>query len=427
MSFFKLLFPSGICLLTGLLLVDCKKDTTAITVPSVDHPVYVVQAQIDIPWPGLASSAWPMFAHDPQHTGRSPYRGPQSGVMETMFNANTIIYATPVIGTDGSVYVAGDKENLFALTHDCTQRWIAQGGGGKGTAIISVNGSIILRGSSTSPYSTQEQDVFAYDAYGNLRWKYRVPDLPSSDVSDGLAIAKDGSMIYAVGDALHALNIDGALMWMYAPTEEGEHFRLSPALSPDSRTIYLVTQNHLIALDTSGVLRWKYPFASPSVPSVDNAGNIYIVAGGVNKLISLTSAGMLRWEAQTTVVPNGFTCPVIGRDGSIYVSGTGLNAFDYAGTLKWTYDYHCIFASASTPAIDQDGTIYLGHCTNRGVVDTTNFLAINPNGTLKFALSLPVPDGSHAPDIDSGPALSSEGTIYVGADYPRGFFIYKIR
>lgn len=34
------------------------------------------QQQVDIPWQTLADSPWPMIKHDPQLTGRSPYKGP---------------------------------------------------------------------------------------------------------------------------------------------------------------------------------------------------------------------------------------------------------------------------------------------------------------------------------------------------------------
>jgi len=59
---------------------------------------------VDVPWPGLANSPWPMFLHDPQHTGRSPYRGPQEGKVEWLFDAGIWVYSSPVIDLDGSIY-----------------------------------------------------------------------------------------------------------------------------------------------------------------------------------------------------------------------------------------------------------------------------------------------------------------------------------
>ena len=40
--------------------------------------IICAQQQIDIPWPTLSNSDWPMIKRDPQFTGRSPYNGPQT-------------------------------------------------------------------------------------------------------------------------------------------------------------------------------------------------------------------------------------------------------------------------------------------------------------------------------------------------------------
>ena len=36
------------------------------------------QQQVDIPWPTLMDSPWPMSKHDPQGTGRSSFSGPKT-------------------------------------------------------------------------------------------------------------------------------------------------------------------------------------------------------------------------------------------------------------------------------------------------------------------------------------------------------------
>ena len=56
----------------------------------------------------LADSPWPMFAHDPQHTGQSDYAGPQEGVLKWVFSFRTSVGTsplTPTIGGDGTIYV----------------------------------------------------------------------------------------------------------------------------------------------------------------------------------------------------------------------------------------------------------------------------------------------------------------------------------
>lgn len=413
-----------------LSLGACRKDSTD---PKdrpdqtiVDPPpvVYATKPQVDIPWPGLAQSAWAMFAHDPQHTGRSPFRGPQQGAVDAMFNANDIVYSTPVIGTDGSVYFAAHNQNFFSLTPSFAQRWQSIEGGGKGTALIGQDGTVYFRGSLKEQGSSRDRYVLAFDPAGGLKWKYRVMDSPPSSASDGMVISKDGNILYATGGALYALRTNGELVWKFTPPDTNQILRYDPALSPDGRMIIAVSEYYLFAIDTSGHLQWTYEVNHPSCPSIDNDGNIYIAGAAIT---SLSPTGQVRWSTPLTYGNPIYAPPVIGRDGTIYVPGFRLQAFDYEGKLKWNYDYKTEFPSGSTPAIDIDGTIYVGQCTKRGPADTVNFVAIKPDGTLKFSVSLPVLDGTHVPDVDSGPSISGDGKIYVGADTPRGFFVYKIR
>ena len=76
------------------------------------------------------------------------------------------------------------------------------------------------------------------------------------------------------------------------------------------------------------------------------------------------------------------------------------------------------------PAIDNEGTIYLG--TSRSGPDSCNFYAHRPDGSLKFSLVLRGAIGDVV-DITSRPAVSSDGSIYVGRDYAEGRGLFKIR
>jgi len=51
--------------------------TVILTVTDDDGAVNTAATDLEVLWP-LATSPWPMFRHDPQHTGRTPYIGPQS-------------------------------------------------------------------------------------------------------------------------------------------------------------------------------------------------------------------------------------------------------------------------------------------------------------------------------------------------------------
>ncbi|MDP2364134.1 MAG: hypothetical protein Q8M94_10235, partial [Ignavibacteria bacterium] len=96
--FSKLIFANIILLIlcTNIILFTACKDE--ITQPPPKPPGY----QEDIPWPSLADSPWPMYQHDPQNTGRSKYKGPQSGVTTWDYDSVSI-ESSVVIGLNGSI------------------------------------------------------------------------------------------------------------------------------------------------------------------------------------------------------------------------------------------------------------------------------------------------------------------------------------
>jgi outer membrane protein assembly factor BamB len=200
-------------------------------------------------------------------------------------------------------------------------------------------------------------------------------------------------------------------------------------MSPDGKTLYCPGfgryQAAIYAVDTSGILRWRFvgqgfgTHVETSSPCVDNNGNIYFATG--DYLYSLAASGTLRWQAYAN---SAWGSPVIGRDGSIYLAGGfSIMAFDNSGKLRWTYP---IQMSQSSPATDIDGVIYVGTTTSGRSADTTNFLAINPNGSLKFRLCLRGADG-RAVDIDTSPAIGADGSVYVGSDRPQGYRVFRIK
>ena len=69
---------------------------------------------------GLADSPWPMFLHDPQHTGRSPYNGPSTPALKWSYATGGGV-STSSIGPDGTLYIA--SKGLYALTTNGILKW----------------------------------------------------------------------------------------------------------------------------------------------------------------------------------------------------------------------------------------------------------------------------------------------------------------
>jgi len=55
---------------------------------------------------GLADTPWPMFLHDQRHTGLSTYTGAQKNTVKWTYDASGSFIGSPVIGSDGTVYIS---------------------------------------------------------------------------------------------------------------------------------------------------------------------------------------------------------------------------------------------------------------------------------------------------------------------------------
>ncbi len=412
-----------------MLISACKKDSLGPDDQDGLQKAWVTRPQVNIPWPGLANSPWPMFLHDPQHTGRSPYRGPQSGRVEWAFQTGAEVYASPSIGPDGTIYIESWDHYLYALTPSGGAKWrFDLGGATQGNPTIGSDGTIYA-GSSGSAF-------YALDETGQQRWTYDV----GFTYKSGAVPSYDGQTIFFIAEnvikttlgrwGLYAMTRDGNLKWVYAPPEK-DLFPNGIAISPDGKTLYCPGlgnyQAPLYAIDTSGTQQWRFVAqghgtnSTISSPCIDNDGNIYISSDAY--LYSLTPTGTLRWQSGS-LLSNAGGGPAIAWDGTIYLGGDFyFMAFDYSGTLKWQCPVQIV---SGNPAIDVDSVVYIGTATYRGPTDTTNFLAFYPDGRLKFKLSLRGAAGNAA-DIVSSPAIASDGSIYVGSDRPHGFRLFKIR
>src|SRR5215470_287084 len=122
--------------------------------------------------------------------------------------------------------------------------------------------------------------------------------------------------------------------------------------------------------------------------------------------------------------------PTIGPDGTVYVASHdgGLYAFGPDGNQRWKFAMGD--RSWSTPAVAADGTIYVGS-------DDDHLYAVTAAGKLRWKLRLGDCDpGGFGPessrcDVDGGPMIGPDGTIYVGGDgihaiWPDGTLRWKL-
>jgi outer membrane protein assembly factor BamB len=337
----------------------------------------------------LATAPWPMFQHDAAHTGLSQYdTSANTGTLKWQFSGVGGPVSSPVIGADGTIYIAAD--GLYAVNPDGSQKWMfATASAVEPAPAVGPDGTI---------YVLDNFYLYAVNADGTQKWTLAIS---SSGVPAPLTIGADGT-IYVNSDAgsLYAVNSDGAFEWQVSSFGGGS----AATVAPDDTVYFIDDSDTLLYAVNGGTEAFLFGSvggaASPtSPPSVGPSGTIYCGLG-VSNLYAISSYGSEEWNFNTG---SGFySSPAIGPDGTVY-AGSFLDYSLYAvnpvtGTLKWKFvtgNY-----VEGSPAIGADGTIYFGSFDK-------NFYAVNPDGTQKWSFN--------AGAIDQSPAIGSDGTLYISS------------
>src|SRR6266702_8129712 len=117
----------------------------------------------------LGNTPWPMFRHDLQHTGRSPYLGAQTFHVKWTFDPGADgIDSSAAIDATGNLYVQSRSGYLYSLYSNGTMKWRFQTFdsvccfGVESSPAIDSNGFIYV-GSS-------DGNLYALFSNGTLNW-----------------------------------------------------------------------------------------------------------------------------------------------------------------------------------------------------------------------------------------------------------------
>ena len=366
---------------------------------------------------GLQEGApWPMRGYCPQRWARAPWIGPEAPDVAWSHQTGGYVYASPAIGSDGTVYVGSHDGLLYAIESDGSLRWAYPAG-------AKLSSSPALGADGTVYFGAHDGLLHAVAPDGTQRWSFGTDaSLTSSPVvgPDGVVyiggttdvVAESGTPI-PVG-MLYALEPDGSLRWTF---ETHKPMLSSPSIGHDG-AVYVGSgeeldgdgvgdgsweQGQLYAVEPDGTLRWSFATEAPmlSSPTVGADGTIY-VGSNDHHLYAVSADGSLAWgfETEGSVVSSA----AIGRDGALYVGSLDglLYAITPAGDLSWSF--RTGGAVLSSPAIDSEGTVYVGSFYG----DALHALA--SDGAELWTLQLP--DDAH---VDSSPALSGSGGLVFGA------------
>jgi outer membrane protein assembly factor BamB len=385
-----------------------------------------------------------------------------------IFEMEGTVVQSPAIGSDGTIYIgtgmfyeSSAADALYAIRPDGTRKW-------KRNVGRPVHSSIALHGKDNLCFlagnaandDRMDAVVVSYDSSGSLRWTSEaigwLYPIPFTGFTP--AIAADGN-IYACGRfSLFAMDPGGKTKWKYdfplidnttssGVEQPAGNQRSAPTIANDG-TIYVNTvkgsygqtevEGGLFAFDPDGNLKWRtYDVGGYAAPIIGKDGTIYSAIGCYwvpgdtsaaqvateSKLLAIHPDGTPKWSVPTQLWIQ--SSPSIGADGTLYVGTThhplDKPAWFYAitpeGKIKWKYDTYDDVKDMppakinppdiyNSPAIDSNGRIYFGN-------EIGLLYAVSPDGKVEWIEDV---WSLH----DQGPALASDGTLYVATHSPFG-------
>jgi len=335
---------------------------------------------------------WPMFMHDPQHTGRSPYAGPVSSRLKWVLPLESpedgaIGLNHPSIGEDSTIYWAG-YNTLYAIRPDGTIKWSYDYGykiSFKACPALCQDGKII--------FGTHDC-LIALNPDGSEAWVYEVP---VKNFNPTIWQTEWGDEIYfgSQNGNLYRLNLEGKLLSL-VPTGGEVHY--GTAFSTDGTYYFGSEDGFVYAVHPSRGVLWKHHLGcgQNASPAVGPDGTIYFQAAD-GKLYALNPIdGTLKWS-----IPFGFcNTPAIGGDGTLYIGNLdhkfyALNPQD--GSVKWEFQTGGQIYSSAT--IDANGNIYFGSRDKK-------VYALRSDGSLLWSFET-------GGTVDSSPAIAADGTLYI--------------
>ena len=379
-----------------------------------DTPIFrstepVAYNKPSLPLDGPIDSSWPMKCHDTHHTGRSPYSTAHITCLEKWRRRGIVpgfggVDGSPIVGDDGTIYY-GDKDRyIYALYPNGTEKWNYK-------TDMWITSAPALGEDGTLYVGSWDHYLYAFNSSNGIRkWKLNLGDT----IGSSPALAEDGTIYVGdTGGRLWAVNPNGTKKWNY-PTGGGNIWS-DPAIGDDG-TIYIGTWfDYFYAINPNGTLKWKFKTGDiiKAPPSIANDGTIYIGSFDDYLYALYPTNGSMKWKCN--IWKGTDTNPSIAIDGTIYVcSSSKLFAiYPNNGTKKWTYDFPSErHIGKSSPAISADGTIYVGTNIGSSSVDGGDIIAVNPDGTEKWRKKI------CNEWCDSSPCIAEDGTVYIGSqDY----------
>lgn len=343
-----------------------------------------------------------------------------------------LVNTSPAVTTDGrTIYVAANNSSrttgwfyaidLDAEGYSMTGSGIPffTGSGGVTSPVINRNNGNIYVGSNNA--------LYAFRPDRSLRFSYT---LHASTRASKPVIGPNGNIYIAASDDaatgyLYAIRPDGSLDpdWTTNPRAIPRFFT-DPVLTPDGSLIIAATDASRIyalrastgSFDPSWTPSGAFITASarntPGVgPGVTSKGTVYVTTSD-RRVYALSGENGSTLLTSPVIATEGLATQPVVAGGAVYVGSYddhlyALNTSNLG--LRWSY--YAAGNVQSAPAVDSNGTLYFGSDIRNISTDNRNIYALYSDGTEKWRYT-------SGGDVRGTPAVMPDGSVYIGSfDY----------
>ena len=356
---------------------------------------------------GLATGGLNNSAGDQVYTYSRTLLEPPS--LEWNSSVGGVIFSSPAISSDGTVYVGSNDNKLHAFNSDGSTKWtFTTGNWVDSTPAIGSDGTVYV--------GSWDNKLYALDpTNGSKLWDFNT----SSSITASPAIGSNGNLYFGSKDYFfYALDSSGNKLWEYFA---GQPVSSSAALGQDG-TIYFGDENGTFhAVNPDGSEKWTYVVEDVSdtnksilsSPALDLSGSIYFGSGN-GYCYSIADNGAnasLNWKVLTGDRVDA--SPVLGTGNEVFfVSRDGyLRSIDtITGIANWESLVGDVFYSS--PAVDSNGRVYVISYIGGG---ENHLFAYEANGSKAWDTNGTNPPFTIGGVVDSSLALDAGGKLYFGS------------
>jgi hypothetical protein len=314
-------------------------------------------------------------------TAKLLYALTTDGKMKWNYFPGAELGGSPMVGSDGNIYIVDAGCVMHAINPDGSKRWIAQIGaapqfngapgspcwrpatpalGAAGLLFVgNFSGPVLAVDANSGMTTNQFKDVAGpdspeipetgsgvegggalqfFDSGGRVSWTVRLSDGRNTVNFRTAAITKNGVIAVAGWDSkFHVYDFDGRPKWEFA----GD-WTANPVIAADG-TIYIGNVESVVALSADGAQIWKAAVPIAGAPALAADGTIYVPSQDVGKgkngsnlfsLYALNPQGAVKWRfVVDALIEHGAT---IAPDGTVYVGTNADGAIGvkpHSGTL----------------------------------------------------------------------------------------------